>query len=138
MRHRCTTLPLYHFTIWKCIALPLYTVKAYLASGVKHWRTVYCFSKPLIVPYSHEKRLYGSLYHNQHKPFKIAFKRVTSLCPFYRTQNLFYAMPVASCRCAFYAVYSPHLQAIFHSLIYSYTSGLNTLKKENTRFLWNS
>ena len=70
MRHRCTTLPLYHFTIWKCITLPLYIDKVYLASGVKHWRTVYCLSKPLIAPYSHEKRLYGSLYHKQRKSLK--------------------------------------------------------------------
>ena len=94
--------------------------------------------KPLIAAYSHEKRLYGSLYHNQRKPLKIAFKRVTSLCPFYRTQNLSHITSIASCRCAFCAVYLPHLQAMVITLVYSYTNGINTLKRENTRLLWNS
>ena len=75
----------------------------------------------LIAPYSNEKRLNGSLYHNQRKPFKIALKRVVSLCPCYRTQNLFYAISVASCRCAFYAVYLPYLQAIINAQVYYYT-----------------
>ena len=90
---------------------------------------------PLIAPYIHEKRLNGSLYHNQRKPLKNALKRVTSLCLFYRTQNLSHIVSVASCRCAFYAVCSPHLQAIFPPLVYSYTNGINTLKKTNTRLL---
>ena len=136
MRHRCTTLPLYHFTIWKCITLPLYTAKVYPFLSVV--RLYIALLLPLIAPYSHEKRFHGSLYHNQRKPLKIAFKRATNLCSFYRTQKLPHIISVDSCRCAFYAVCSPHLQAIVITLIYSYTNGINTLKKQNTRFLLNS
>ena len=89
----------------------------------------------LFTPQSHEKEYCGKLYHNSIEPLKIAFKRVISLYTFYRTQNLFHIMSVASCRCAFYAVCSPHLQAIFYLLVYSYTNSINTLKKENTRVL---
>ena len=101
-------------------------------------RIQYTILTTLIAPYSHEKRLNGSLYHNKRKPPRIAFKRVVSLCLFYRTQNLSHIVSVASCRCAFYAVYLPHLQAITPTLIYSYTNDVNTLKKQNTRLLWNS
>ena len=136
MRHRCTTLPLYHFTIWKCITLPLYTAKVYPFLSVV--RLYIALLLPLIAPYSYEKRLHGILYHNHIKTSAWAFKRVIILFPFYRTQKLFYIISVASCRCAFYAVCSPHLQAIVITLIYSYTNCINTLKRENTRFLWNS
>ena len=101
-------------------------------------RKHYSLLSTLTVPYSHEKRLNGSLYHNQRKPLKNAFKRVISLCPFYGTQNLSHIVSVTSFRCTFYAVYSLHLQGIIITLVYSYTNEINTLKMENTRLLLNS
>ena len=92
----------------------------------------------LTAPYSHVIPLHGTLYHNKRKPLKNAFKRVTSLCPFYRAQNLSHIVSVTSCRCTFYAVYSFHLQVIVITLVYSYTNNINTLKKQNTRLLLNS
>ena len=131
-----TTLPLYHFTIWKCTTLPLYTAKVYPVSSV--CRLSIALLSTLISPYSNEKRLYDILYHNHIKTSVWAFKRFISICIFYITQNLSHTISVAFCRCAFYAVYSLHLQAIVITLIYSYTNSINTLKKQNTRLLWNS
>ena len=130
MRYHTITLPLYHFTIWKCITLPLYIDKVYPVPSV--CRLSIAILTALIAPYSHEKPLYGILYHNKRKPLKIALKRVTRLCPFYRTQKLFYIISIVSCRCAFYAVCLPYLQVIFYLLVYSYTNGINTLKTANT------
>ena len=128
--YHCITLPYesvlhYHFTLLKYVQLLTLSIDGLFIA----------FLTTLTAPYIHEKRLNGSLYHNQRKPLKNALKRVTSLCLFYRTQNLFHIMSVASCRCAFYAVYSTYLQAIINPLIYSYTNCLNTLKKQNTRLL---
>ena len=50
---------------------------------------------PLIAPYSHEKRLNGTLYHSQRKPLKNAFKRVISLSS--ETTLLFLYLFIHSC-----------------------------------------
>ena len=94
-----------------------------------------CPCRLVYAPYGRFNPSSNKTYHNAHKQPRIAFKLVTSLCPFYRTQNLFYIISVISCRCAFYAVYSPHLQAMIHPLVYSYANSINTLKMKNIRLL---
>ena len=75
-----TAVPRYHFTLLKCIH--------FLALDVDGLSIAILL--PLTTPYIHEKRLHGSLYHNQRKSLKNAFKRVTSLCPFYRTCKILF------------------------------------------------
>ena len=102
-----TTLPLYHFIIWKCITLPLYIDKAYPVSTRCHMpRMQDALLLPLIAPYSHEKRLHGTLYHNQRKPLKNAFKHVTSLCPFYRTCKISFIYLTCMLHLVLYALFT--------------------------------
>ena len=88
--YHCITLPYksvlhYHFTLIKCIH--------FLALDVDGLSIALLTT--ITAPYRHEKRLHGSLYHNHIKPPRIAFKRVLSLCPFYRTCKISFIIYLA-------------------------------------------
>ena len=75
--YHCITLPYesvlhYHFTLLKCIQFIALDVDGLSIAILKL----------LISPYSNEKRLHGTLYHNHIKPPKIAFKRVINYVRF--------------------------------------------------------
>ena len=67
-----TALPHYHFTLLKCIHLLALDVDGLSIPILT----------PILAPYSHEKRLHGSLYHNHIKPPKIAFKYIINYVRF--------------------------------------------------------
>ena len=100
--YHCTTVLYesvlhYHFTLLKCIQLLAFSIDGLSIALLT----------ALIASYSPENSLYYTLYHNRIKPPKIAFKRVTSLCPFYRIKNLTYTLGCFLPLRLLYSLYAP-------------------------------